>query len=49
MALYTIADLHLSTLDTTNKSMEVFGTRWQDYIKRIEKNLKVLGVKIDPI
>ncbi len=38
MALYTIADLHLSTLDTTNKSMEVFGTRWQDYIKRIEKN-----------
>ena len=24
MSLYTIADLHLSTLDKTNKSMEVF-------------------------
>ena len=38
MAIYAIADLHLSTLDSTNKSMEVFGRRWQDYIKRIESN-----------
>jgi len=38
MSLYTIADLHLSTLDTTNKSMEVFGNRWADYINRIEQN-----------
>ena len=30
MSLFTIADLHLSTLDTTNKSMEVFGKRWTD-------------------
>lgn len=38
MALFTIADLHLSTLDTTNKSMEVFGHRWKDYIKRLQNN-----------
>lgn len=42
MSLYTIADLHLSTKDTTNKSMEVFGSRWQDYIKRIESNWRRL-------
>lgn len=36
MALYTIADLHLSTLDATNKSMEVFGGRWQDYTARLK-------------
>ncbi len=35
MALYTIADLHLSTLDTTDKSMEVFGERWRDYMTRL--------------
>ncbi len=42
MALYTIADLHLSTLDTTNKSMEIFGKSWADYITRIENNWKRL-------
>lgn len=41
-ALYTIADLHLSTLDSTNKSMEVFGSRWQNYISRIEANWRRL-------
>jgi predicted phosphohydrolase len=38
MALYTIADLHLSTLDTTDKSMEVFGRRWDGYMDRIKSN-----------
>ena len=38
MALFTIADLHLSTLESTNKSMEVFGSRWQDYTERIRSN-----------
>lgn len=42
MSLYTIADLHLSTLDSTNKSMEVFGSRWADYIRRIETNWRRL-------
>ena len=42
MALYAIADLHLSTLSSTNKSMEVFGHRWQDYTSRIEASWKRL-------
>ena len=38
MSLYTMADLHLSTFDKTNKSMEVFGKSWADYMLRIENN-----------
>ena len=38
MALYAIADLHLSTLASTNKSMEVFGRRWDGYIERLKNN-----------
>ena len=38
MSIYVLADLHLSTDSRTNKSMEVFGARWQDYISKIEKN-----------
>ena len=36
MALFVIADLHLSS--DQSKSMEVFGTRWTDYMKKLEKN-----------
>ena len=49
MSLYTIADLHLSTKDTTNKSMEVCGSRWQDYIKRIESNWRRLITDEDTV
>ncbi len=42
MAIYTIADLHLSTHENTNKSMEVFGKRWDCYIERIENNWRRL-------
>ncbi|MBR7116245.1 MAG: metallophosphoesterase [Clostridia bacterium] len=42
MSLYTIADLHLSTLASTDKSMEVFGSRWQDYTSRLESNWRKL-------
>ena len=38
MALYAISDLHLSTLESTNKSMEVFGHRWDGYIDRLKNN-----------
>ena len=38
MSLFVISDLHLSTNQTTNKSMEVFGARWKDYISKIQKN-----------
>ena len=40
MALYAIGDLHLSL--TADKSMEVFGPAWEDYVARIEEGLSVL-------
>ena len=40
MALYAIGDLHLSL--TANKSMEIFGPAWKDYVSRIEEALGVL-------
>ena len=49
MALYTIADLHLSTFEKTNKSMEVFGTRWDSYMERIEKNWRRLITDEDTV
>ena len=42
MAVYAIADLHLSTLDTTNKSMEVFGRRWEGYTEKLKKTWEKL-------
>lgn len=36
MAIYTIADLHLSINDQTNKSMEVFGARWNGYVEKLQ-------------
>lgn len=42
MSLFVIADLHLSTNSTTNKSMEVFGRRWQGYIDKIERNWRAV-------
>ena len=49
MALYTIADLHLSTFDKTNKSMEVFGKSWADYMSRIENNWRRLITDEDTV
>ena len=37
MAVFVIADLHLDTV-TYEKSMEVFGNRWQNYIEKIKNN-----------
>lgn len=36
MALFTIADLHLSF--GTNKPMDVFGKAWENYTKRLKEN-----------
>ena len=36
MSLYVMADLHLSS--DRSKSMEIFGSRWQDYMEKIQKN-----------
>ena len=49
MALYTIADLHLSTFDKTNKSMEIFGKSWADYMLRIENNWRHLISEEDTV
>lgn len=40
MALYAIGDLHLSL--TADKSMEVFGPAWENYVARIEASLSQL-------
>ncbi|MBE7014627.1 MAG: serine/threonine protein phosphatase [Ruminococcaceae bacterium] len=45
MALFTISDLHLSL--NTNKSMEVFGGVWKDYIEKLEYNWNNLVKKDD--
>ena len=37
MSVFVIADLHLS-LAGQDKSMEIFGGRWQDYVNKIKKN-----------
>ncbi len=38
MSIFAISDLHLSTFEETNKSMEIFGQRWKDYILRLKNN-----------
>ena len=42
MSVFTIADLHLSTNAATDKSMEVFGKRWTDYVQKLEKNWRAV-------
>ncbi len=38
MSVFVIADLHLSLGKETNKSMEVFGSRWRGYIEKLREN-----------
>ena len=40
MALYVMGDLHLSL--STNKSMEVFGDGWKNYVQRIKEGFSNL-------
>ena len=42
MAVYVIGDLHLSTNDQTNKSMEVFGRRWISYVEKLSHNWRAV-------
>ena len=49
MSTYANSDLHLSTLKETDKSMEVFGKRWDNYIKRIENNWRRLVTNEDTV
>ena len=38
MAIFAIGDLHLSTNQNTNKSMEKFGRRWLGYTEKLRRN-----------
>ncbi len=38
MAIYTIADTHLSL--TTDKPMDIFGSRWENYIEKLTNGWK---------
>ena len=47
MSVYVIADLHLST--NADKSMEVFGSRWQNYTQRLKNNWNALVESNDTV
>ena len=47
MAIYTMADLHLST--TASHPMDVFGDRWQGYTEKIKKNWRALVTDGDTV
>ena len=49
MSIFAIADLHLSTLDSTNKSMEVFGRRWTGYTEKLKSNWQRLVTDEDTV
>jgi predicted phosphohydrolase len=49
MSLYVIADLHLSTAEGMNKSMEVFGHRWTDYVGRLTRNWRAIVTPEDTV
>ena len=49
MSIFAIADLHLSTLDSTNKSMEVFGRRWTGYTEKLKSSWQKLITDNDTV
>ena len=49
MSVFAISDLHLSLNDSTNKSMEIFGRRWQDYVHKLEKNWRAVVTDSDTV
>ena len=49
MSVFVIGDLHLSTNARTNKSMEVFGRRWQGYVDKIQKNWESVVSSADTV
>ena len=48
MAVFVIADLHLATADS-EKSMEVFGNRWNNYINKLSTNWKQIVTDNDTV
>ena len=47
MSVFAIADLHLST--ASGHEMDVFGSRWQDYTKKIVKNWRAIITDADTV
>lgn len=47
MSVYVISDLHLST--SADKSMEIFGPRWQNYMERLRRNWNLLVEDADTV
>ena len=48
MSVFVISDVHLS-LNTSDKSMEVFGSRWKNYITRLENNWRAVVKEEDTV
>ncbi len=49
MSIFVIGDLHLSTNARTNKSMEVFGRRWQGYTEKLKRNWEAVVTEFDTV
>ena len=47
MSVFVLADLHLSS--DGSKSMDIFGPRWCDYMKKIEKNWRAAVTDRDTV
>lgn len=47
MSLFVIADLHLSS--DGSKSMEIFGSRWKNYMEKIQKNWTAIVTDEDTV
>ncbi len=48
MAIFAMADLHLD-VKSNQKSMEVFGNRWKDYVLKIQRNWNSLVSATDTV
>ncbi len=49
MAIFVLSDPHLSTHKGTNKAMDVFGSRWQDYTAKLEKSWRAVVGENDTV
>ena len=48
MAIFAIADLHLD-IKSNEKSMEVFGNRWKNYVNKLQKNWSTIVKDTDTV
>ena len=49
MSVFVMGDLHLSTNQSTNKSMEKFGKRWLGYTEKIRRNWEAVVTPADTV